>query len=54
MDGCRLNKKGRSAFFRALAKWQEPGEENKTSLKSMAEDYVRDLITFFPNQISLP
>ena len=53
-DGCLLNKKGRSLFFKAWAKWQEPGEEDKKSLKSMAENYVRDLITFFPNQISLP
>jgi hypothetical protein len=44
-----LNKKGRSAFFKAWAKWQEPGEEDKKSLKSMAENYVRDLIAFFPN-----
>lgn len=48
-DGCLLNKKGRSTFFKAWAKWQEPCEENKTSLKSMAVNYVRDLITFFPN-----
>jgi len=48
-DGCLLNKKGRSAFFKAWAKWQEPGEEDKKSLKSMAENFVRDLITFFPN-----
>ena len=36
-------------FFRAWAKWQEPGEEDKKSLKSMAEDFVRDLVAFFPN-----
>jgi len=53
-DGCLLNKKGRNAFFRAWAKWQEPDEEDKISLKSMAEHFVRDLIAFFSNQISLP
>ena len=47
-DGCLLNKKGRSAFFKAWAKWQEPDGENKRTLKSMAENFVRDLITFFP------
>jgi CRISPR/Cas system-associated endonuclease Cas1 len=48
-DGCLLNKKGRSVFFRAWAQWQEPGEEDKRSLKSMAENFVRELIAFFPN-----
>lgn len=48
-DGCLLNKKGRNVFFRAWAKWQEPDVENKRTLKSMAENFVRDLITFFPN-----
>ena len=47
-DGCLLNKKGRNIFFRAWAKWQEPGEEDKKRLKSMAENFVRDLIAFFP------
>jgi len=48
-DGCLLNKKGRSAFFKAWAKWQEPDGENKRTLKSMAENFVRDLIAFFPD-----
>ena len=53
-DGCLLNKKGRSAFFRAWAKWQKSGKENRMSPKSMAMNFVRDLIAFFSNQISLP
>jgi len=48
-DGCLLNKKGRSVFFKAWAKWQEPDGENKRTLKSMAENFVRDLIAFFPD-----
>jgi CRISP-associated protein Cas1 len=48
-DGCLLNKKGRNVFFRAWAKWQEPDGENKRTLKSMAENFVRDLIAFFPD-----
>ena len=48
-DGCLLNKKGRSVFFKAWAQWQEPAEEDKRSLKSMAENFVRELIAFFPN-----
>ena len=48
-DGCLLNKKGRNIFFRAWVKWQEPCEEDKKSLKSMAENFVRDLIAFFPD-----
>lgn len=48
-DGCLLNKKGRSAFFEAWAKWQEPGGEDKKNIRSMAENFVRDLIAFFPD-----
>jgi len=47
-DGCLLNKKGRNVFFKAWAKWQEPDGENKRTQKSMAENFVRDLIAFFP------
>jgi len=42
-------KDGRNAFFRAYTKWQEPGWEDKKNPRSMAENFVRDLITFFPN-----
>jgi len=47
-DGCLLNKKGRNVFFRAWAKWQEPSGENEKNIRSMAENFVRDLIAFFP------
>ena len=49
-DGCLLNKKGRNIFFRAWAKWQEPDEENKKTIKSMSENCVQNLIAFFPDQ----
>ena len=48
-DGCLLNKKGRSAFFKAWAKWQEPSGEDEKNIRSMAENFVRDLIAFFPD-----
>ncbi len=48
-DGCLLNKKGRNVFFRAWAKWQEPGGEDEKNIRSMAENFVRDLIAFFPD-----
>ena len=48
-DGCLLNKKGRNVFFRAWAKWQEPSGEDEKNIRSMAENFVRDLIAFFPD-----
>lgn len=48
-DGCLLNKTGRCLFFKAWASWNKLSMEKNSSLKSMIENYVRKLISFFPD-----
>ena len=45
-DGCLLTKKGRSAYFKEWASWQE-GEGSKTRLRSLATNILNELISFF-------
>ena len=47
-DGCLLNKRGRSIFFKTWALWKKSEMKNKNP-REMAQDIVQQLIVFFPD-----